>query len=296
MHKKACQILLALLITSLAAWADAPDNATALADASRTMQLAEQKSRLIDTLINTPAIKAARESENPEAVAWINISRTLLAQARESMRLQQADEAIDRLDEALRSLSKASSTLANSPSASIVAKKKQFDDLTTQLASYRRTLEDMIATPQTSQAARRLMTRLDLLSDQGHKLFEKKHFEEANKLMQEAYKLAVSEISRLRDGQEVVLTLTFNSPREEFDYEQKRYHSNQILVTMLTREGRAQAETRDLVDGFVQSASQMKNEATAKAGANKYADAIKDMETANQHLNRALQIMGVPVF
>lgn len=296
MHKKACQITLALLVTTLVAWPDTTHSTTAADDPSSRLQLAEQKSRLIETLINTPAIKAAKESDNPEAAAWINVSRTLLKQAGEAMRQRQADEAIEKLDEALRSLSKASSTLANSQSANNVARRKQFEELASQLASYRRTLEDMIATPQTSLAARQLMARLDLLSDQGHKLFEKKQFEAANKRMEEAYKLAVSEISRLREGQEVVLTLSFNSPREEFDYEQKRYHSNQILVGMLTREGRAQGETRNLVDGFVHSANQMKEEAASKAVANDYDSAIKDMETANQHLNRALQIMGVPVF
>ncbi|PKO33892.1 MAG: hypothetical protein CVU34_11035 [Betaproteobacteria bacterium HGW-Betaproteobacteria-7] len=296
MHKKACHFALVLLIATLTAWADTTHITPPADDLSRKLLLAEQKSRLIDTLINTPTIKAANENDNPEAAAWINVSRTLLNQAREAMRLRQADEAIEKLDEALRSLSKASSTLANSRSASIVARKKQFEEQTNQLASYRRALEEMVVSPQTSLGARRLMVSLDQLSDQARKLFKNEQFEAANKRMDEAYKLAVSEISRLREGQEVVLTLNFSSPREEFDYEQKRYHSNQILVGMLTREGRAQGEMRNLVDGFVHSAGQMKEEATAKASANDYKTAIKDMETANQHLNRALQIMGVPVF
>lgn len=295
MRKYACQIALALLITATSVRAEVQPDA-APNELSQKMRLAEQKSRLIETLMNTPAMKKVGEEEHPEASAWLRISRTLFDQAQESMRQQQPETAIEKLDEALRSLSKASSSLASSQSASIVAKTRQFEELDSQLASYRRALEDMSAAPQTAVAARNLLNKLDLLRRQSHELFEKKRHDEANRRMDEAYKLAVSEISRLREGQEVVLTLNFSSPREEFDYEQKRYHSNQILVGMLTREGRAQGPTRELVENFVNAAEKMKAEASSKAGANDYKEGIRAMEAANQQLNRALQLMGVPVF
>lgn len=296
MHKNACRIALALSLTIPSAWADRPDLDVAKHDPSRQMQLAEQKLRLIHTLINTPTIKSADQSGSAEATAWISVSKTLLGQAEESMRQSDPDKAIEKLDEALRSLSKASGNLASSRNAGLVAKQKKFEDLARQLASYRLALEDMVASPKTSLSARDLLAKLAQLEVRGQELAEMKQFEEANMRMEEAYKLAVSEISRIREGQEVVLALTFNSPREEFDYEQKRYHSNQILVGMLMREGRAQGTTRVLVDGFVSTAEKMKAEASAKVVSSDYKSAISDMEAANQQLNRALQSMGVPVF
>lgn len=295
MRKYVCQITLALLLTASFAHAETRPDASAN-ELSQKMQLAEQKLRLIETLINTPAMKKAGEAEHPEAGAWIGIGRGLLDQARESMRQQNADDAIEKLDEALRSLSKASSSLASSQSAGVVARTKQYEELTSQLASYRRSLEDMSNSPQMAVAARNLLHRLDLLRQQGQVHFEKKQLDEAIRHMDEAYKLAVQEISRLRAGQEVVLSLNFSSPREEFDYELKRYHSNQILVGMLTREGRAQGSTREQVDGLLSTAGKMRETANDKAATNDYTGAIRDMETANQQLNRALQVMGVAAF
>ncbi len=296
MHNKGCHFVLALLLTTLTAWADTPPSAAAPVDQSRKLQLAEQKSRLIETLIATPAMKKALEGKNPEAQGWVNISRTLLDQAKTAMQNEQPDEAIEMLDEALRSLSKASGALASDRIAGLLTRKKDFEEQVKQLDSYRRTLEEMAAVPRTSDSARRLIIQLDIMVAEGHKLFDKQKFDDALKQMTAAYNLAVAEISRLRAGQEVVHSLHFASPREEFDYEQKRYHSNEILVGMLSREGRAQGEAKGLVDGFVKAAGEMKEEAAAKAASNDYPAAIKDMEKANQHLNRALQLMGVAVF
>lgn len=296
MHNKACHFALALLLSTLTASAETQPDQAPPVDAVRQLQLAEQKSRLIETLIATPAMQGALQGKNPEAQGWVNISRTLLEQARTAMRNAQPDEAIEKLDEALRSLSKASGALASDRVAGLAARKKQFAEQVSQLDSYRRTLEEMVAVPRTAAPARRLISELERMAAAAQKLFDEQKVEAAIQQMTAAYNLAVGEISRLRDGQEVVHSLNFASPREEFDYEQKRYHSNEILVGMLSREGRAQGETGRLVAGFLRSAGELKEAAATKAAGNDYPAAIKDMEKANQHLNRALQLMGVAVF
>lgn len=268
----------------------------AAADADQKLMLAQQKAKLLETLINTPAMKAAQDGKNPEVANWLAQSRTLLAQANSAIGAARPYEAIEQLDEALRNLSKASSLLTGDGNGSVGAQKKLFDNHASQIESYRRTLQEMTSTPQTAAAARQLMVRIDAMAAEGRKLFDAGRHDEANKRMAAAYKLAVEEISRLRDGQEVVMRLQFNSPREEFDYEQKRYYSNEILVGMLIREERATGDARKQVDAYVDAAGKMKSEALTKANASDYPAAIKEMEKANQQLNRALQMMGVPVF
>lgn len=267
-----------------------------LADTNPKLVLAQQKARLVETLINTPAMKAAQDGKNPEITGWITQSRNLLSQAGNAISAARPEEAIEQLDEALRNLSKASSQLTADGTGSINTQKKQFDGHASQIESYRRTLQDMTSSPQTAAAARQLIIRIDALTAEGRKLFDSGRHDEANKRMAAAYKLAVEEISRLRDGQEVVMRLQFNSPREEFDYEQKRFYSNEILVGMLIREERATGDARKQVDAYVQGAGSIKAEATVKANAGDYPVAIKEMEKANLQLNRALQMMGVPVF
>lgn len=268
----------------------------AAADVNPKLALAQQKAKLLETLINTPAMKTAQEGANTEVAHWIGQSRALLAQAYAAMNGSRPEEAIEQLDEALRNLSKASSQLAGDGSGSLAARKRQFEEHATQIESYRRTLQDMTSSPQSAAPARQLIARIDAMTAESRKLFDSGRHEEANKRMAAAYKLAVEEISRLRDGQEVVMRLHFNSPREEFDYEQKRYYSNEILVGMLIREERAAGEARRQVDGYLQEAGSLKSGALTKANASDYPAAVKEMEKANQQLNRALQMMGVPVF
>lgn len=269
---------------------------TTSADPNQKLVLAQQKAKLVETLINTPAMKAALEGKNPDVAARLAQSRNLLNQANAAISADRPEEAIDQLDEALRNLSKASSQLTGDKNGGIGNQKKQFDEHGLQVESYRRTLQDMTNTPQTAATARQLIIRIDAITAESRQLFDSGRQEEANKRMASAYKLAVEEISRLRNGQEVVMRLQFNSPREEFDYEQKRFYSNEILVGMLIREERATGEARKQVDAYIQSATGMKSEASTKANASDYAAAIKEMEKANQQLNRALQMMGVPVF
>lgn len=294
MNNTAAHLALALLLVT-PVWADTPPGQPRQPETERRLQLAAQKSRLIETLIATPAMKQALDGKNPEAQGWANISRTLLEQAQMAMRNEQPDEAIEKLDEALRSLSKASGALAGERNSGQSAHRQQFEEQRAQLDSYRRTLEEMATVPRTAASARQLIGRLDAMVGEAHKLLDKQG-DAALKQMAAAYNLAVSEISRLREGQEVVHSLHFASPREEFDYEQKRYHSNEILVGMLSREGKAVGESRELVEGFVRTAGEMKAQAAVKAAGNDYPAAIKEMEKANQHLNRALQLMGVAVF
>lgn len=266
------------------------------AETNQRLVLAQQKARLVETLINAPAMRAAQDGKNPEVAALIAQSRNLLSQAGSAISLTRADEAIEQLDEALRNLSKASSQLTSDKPGGSGAQKRQFDEHASQIESYRRTLQDMTNTPQTAAPARQLIARIDGMTAESRKLFDSGQHEEANKRMAATYKLAVEEISRLREGQEVIMRLHFNSPREEFDYEQKRFYSNEILVGMMIREGRASGEARKQVDGYVQEANAIKAGATSRGNAGDYAAAVKDMEKANLQLNRALQTMGVPVF
>lgn len=290
MNKNARHICLSLMLFSSVVVADPP-----ISDPSKRLQLAEQKARLVEALINTPAMKAAPESKNPEVATWAINSRLLLEQARTAIGLARAEEAIEKLDEALRSLSRSGSMLT-SDANSAAAQRRRFEEHATQVESYRRTLQDMANIPQTANAARQTTIRLDQLTNEGRKFLENGKLDDANTRIASAYKLAVAEISRLRDGQEVVLRLQFASPREEFLYEQKRFHSNEILVGMMSKEERVSSETRKQVESYFNVAVDLKNEANSKASANDYPAAVKNMEKAILQLNRALQIMGVPVF
>ncbi len=263
------------------------------ADPEQQRRLAEQKLRLVEMLVNAPAAQAAA-SRDADAARLIERGRGLLRDARDALAAQRPADAATALDEALRSVSKANSRGAGGLSDSV--QKQRLQDMGEQVATYRGSLVEMLKHPQRGAEAQSALARVDALAEEGRRLAAAGRMGDANRKMAESYKLAVEEISRLRAGEVVTLSLAFNSPAEEYAYEQKRFQSNEILVNMMIAEGRAEGEKRRLVDGFVQEAGRLKADAINQTINNNFKEAVTLMEKAFIQLNRALQAMGVPAF
>ena len=270
-----------------------PAAAQTAADPEQQQRLAEQKLRLVEVLVNAPAAQAAATRDS-DAAALIERSRSLLKEAREALAAQRPVDASKALDEALRHVSKASGSGA--PGLSDSVQKQRLQDMSEQVATYRGSLFDLAKDAKSGATAKNALERVDALADEARRLAGAGRLGDANRKMAESYKLAVEEISRLRAGEVVTMSLKFNSPAEEFAYEQKRVQSNEILVNMMLAEGRAEGDKRRMVDGFVQEAVRLKAEAVNHTLNNNFNEAVTQMEKAFVQLNRALQSMGVPAF
>lgn len=267
-----------------------------LTDPEQKQRLTEQKLKLVEMLVNSPAAQATTVGREAETPALFERSKELIRQARVAISTQRYDEAGRVLDEALRNVAKAGNQATGDLGLADSVQKRQFQDFADQLAVYRPALVDMGKDPRTGAAAKKLQARIDALTGEGRQLAEAGRLGDANKKMAEAYKLAVEEISRLRAGQEVVMALKFDSPIEEFIYEQKRFQSNEILISMMISEGRANADNRKQLEAFLVQASTLRDQAGERAHHNDHKPAVTLMEQANGQLNRALQLLGVPVF
>ncbi len=260
------------------------------------LQLIEQKVKLLEVLVNSPLAKGQAGSGDAEAVALLQRRRLLLDQARQALGAQQPDEAAKFLDEALARTSQAGRSAAGKGAElSEVAVQASLANLGEQIATYRGTLQTM-AREGSSAAARALLATVDGLSVEAAKLVADGRNVEANRKMTEAYRRVVEGLSRLQAGQTVTLSLKFDSPAEEYAYEERRFQSNEMMVGMMLDEGRASGDRRRLVEEFAREAKRLRSEAAALATAGNHAAAVTAMEKAVAQLNRALQTMGVPVF
>lgn len=265
-------------------------------DPEQKKRLVEQKLKLVEMLIHSPAAGNASVGREAEAPVLIERSKALVDKAKEALKASQFDAAAQSLDEALRNVAKANSKLTGEDGLSESAQKRQLADLEEQVGTYRTAIADLSRDSRVGAATQPLLARIDALADEGRKLAGAGHPGDASKKMAQAYKLAVEELSRLRAGQEVVMSLKFDTPADEFSYEQKRFQSNEILVGMMLAEGRGEGDKRPLVDGFVAEATKLRDQALLQAQSRQHKDAVATMEKAQIQLNRALQAMGVPVF
>jgi tetratricopeptide (TPR) repeat protein len=259
-------------------------------------KLVAQKLKLVETLVNSPAAQATSVSREAETPALFENSRGLINEARRAIADQRYDDATQALDDALRKVSKANNRSSSDLGLSESVQRKQFQDFEEQISNYRLSLKDMSNDSRHADSAKKLFARIEALNNEAHHLFNAGRLGDANKKMAETYKITVEEISHLREGQEVVMSLKFDTPIEEFIYEQKRYQSNEIMASMMLAEGRATGEMRKLVDGYISNAATFKDDAGRLAHNNDYKGGVSAMEKAIGLLNRALQTMGVPVF
>jgi hypothetical protein len=279
-----------VLAIALAFAAPAVAQTAESADAQR--RLLEQKLRLVDMLLKSPAAQA-REGE---AAAGLAAGREALAQARAAIEAGNLDEAAAQTDRALKSVSAASRRGGPAAPLSESAQRKSLEDLGSQLASYRTSIVELAQDPKVGEPARALLARIDAARDEAGRQAATGQLGDANRTLAGAYRLAVEEIARLRQGQEVVMSLKFDSPADEYAYEQRRFASNDILVEQMVAQGKAEGGRQALVDKFSADARRTRDEAEALAASGDHQAAVARMEQAVGHLNRALQTMGVPVF
>jgi hypothetical protein len=257
-------------------------------------QLLEQKIRLVEMLVNSQAAKSQSASA-PGAPERLEKSRASLEQARMAMSKDLFDEAGQILDDALRTSSSPRRGSLDS-NLSEESHRLAHHNLIEQVATYRASVEDLLTTPKTSAAAKLLLGRIDSKSAEARKQAGDGRFDKANKILGEAYQLAVSELSRLRAGDEVVLSLNFATPSDEYAYELRRFESSHTLIRIMLGDNASDSNKRALVDKFVNEGFRLRAEAQGKAAEGQYSEAIRLMEGASTQINRGLQSIGVPVF
>ena len=278
-------------------------------------RLIEQKLRLVESLVNSPAAQTSADGREAEVSALLLTGRKLLDRVRRALVANQLDEAGAAIDEALRNATKASARLSNKQGAlSTSVQQANYKSLSEQVATYQSAIDDLSKLG--NNEARAIAGRINVLRADAGKQAEAGKLGDANRNLADAYKLAVESIAKLREGQTVTLTLNFSTPAEEYDYERRRFLSSEILVDMMLAEGRAEEARRNIlpgfdnvtgeglpvggrrsmVDGLIREARQQLGLAAEQAQSGDHRSAVALMEKATASLNRALQVMGVPIF
>lgn len=265
--------------------------------AEQKKRLVEQKLRLVEQLLKSPAAKSAAYGRDADSPVLVERGTQLVEQAKAALAAGDLDLAATALDEALRSASKASKRLApDAGSLNESAQRASARDLAEQVATYRAAIADLLKDGQLAAAAGAVLQQIDAQVAAAQRSAAEGRLGESNKTLGDTYRLAVQELSRLRAGQTVVMSLKFDTLADEYAYEQRRHRSQGMLLEMMLGEGRAEGAKRSLVDRFVAAAREHSDLAERQAGAGDYKSAVASMERANGEIVRALQTVGVPVF
>lgn len=133
--------------------------------AEQKRKLIEQKIRLIDMLVNSPAGRKAAAGQDADSAMLLEKGQQSLEAARRAFADSRLDEATRLLDDALKSASSSSRKMsANGGGLSESAQRKRLSDLTEQVATYRASVVDLTRDNKVAVEARQLLSRIDALS------------------------------------------------------------------------------------------------------------------------------------
>lgn len=250
--------------------------------------LLSQKLQLLESLLASPAAKKVEGSMNPAAHALLAETSALLDQARARMAADDLASAAVALDSGLRKISQATALAGKAkPQRSLAQDQARYRRLRRQTEAYVRFLANEGAAEQSALA------RLDdLLSRAGEEAVAAR-YDEANRLLGEAYGLAVAAASESRRGQTVVSSLNFETPEQELDYERRRNGSFEMLVGIMLEQAEDPARLRALADRYIAESRALRAEAEALAQGGDHSGAIDTMEQATRRLVMVLRAGGL---
>lgn len=102
-----------------------------------------------------------------------------------------------------------------------------------------------------------------------------------------------NKINELRSGDTLTRSLSFATPKEEYQYELERNDTHLMLVNVYLAENPAEGEARSKIDQHLDGARVFRKKAEDMASAGKYQDAVREMESSTVNIIRAIRAMGV---
>lgn len=271
-----------------------PATAQAAADAAPNRAVVEQKVKLLESVLNSPKTAQIASGSDAEAASLVAQARKGLAEAREALAAGDTAKAGGLLDQALKASSSASGRAARGAGGDS-AQRNRNRQMLEELNSYSASLTQAVLEKGGAEGTA-AMQRIEKLVAQAAEMTAANRHAEAGNLLGEALNLAVTTLSNLRAGQTVVLSLKFDTPADEYAYEQKRHQSNEMLIDTLVREGKLDGGRRQLLDRYLQESFKLRSQAEQVAKGGDYPGAIKIMEKANDQLMSALRASGLANF
>jgi len=102
-----------------------------------------------------------------------------------------------------------------------------------------------------------------------------------------------NEISQMRSGDTLTRSLSFATPKDEYQYELERNDTHLLLINVYLAENPVDGETRSKIDLHLDGATAFRKKADDLASTGKYQDAVREIESSTVNIIRAIRAMGV---
>lgn len=286
-------VLLATVLTgtppSLSAAAN--DDVILAARAASVAALVEAGDRLYGQCDCAPRIGdllAAARTIRTEALAMQSAGDTAAA-------LERYDQAYQLLKLTVRSIAE-QTVVSGSPAAE--GRGAASDTLQARRAEAEATLESLLLAYgrlADATALREMTARVERLRFEADQAWHAGDFDRGLLNLKAAYHQLKQSIIPLRDGQTLVTTLTFETPRDEYLYEMDRHDTHLLLVNLMLERDPEDLAGEAAVRALVDESMRLHWLAHLRAEAGDYPQAVAALEQASELLIRLLRTSGFSI-
>lgn len=260
----------------------------------------ESKTRLIRVVLSqSPAMQRIPQSNNAQAKKKLADAQALFARASAEANAGRHDAALKMLDETLREIAAASrlvpdtaqlATQERSRYASLLESTRAFVNLHKNLSARMaaRNVPSSGNPLDTILSVKQQMEKAESQASAGN-------YKDANAILNDAYKNVVTALNRMLMSETIVYDNKFESPAEEFRHELARNRSYEELVPLAIAQFNPPRETATMSERYAQQSRELRGAAEKQAASGDYTTAMKTIQDATTHLQRALRTAGVIV-
>lgn len=119
------------------------------------------------------------------------------------------------------------------------------------------------------------------------------YYDEANKLLNEVLDRMIDEMSQTLEAKTITYDLDFQTPEDEYRYEDLRNKDYLRLVPIAIAQRHPSEAVRKLVDRLVQQAKELRKQAEQEYEGAHTKQAIETMQKSTEKLQKTLKMMGV---
>ena len=131
------------------------------------------------------------------------------------------------------------------------------------------------------------------LKNDAKSLADKNDYVNANKKLETAQHIITTAIQQMLNSQTIVYDLNFETPKEEYEYELKRFGGYEELIPIAVEQKQPNEGTITLMNSFVEKGQKMRDIAIETAKSGDFPRAVAMMQDATKEIRRALRMVGV---
>ncbi len=249
-----------------------------------TEKQAENKLQQMGTILyKSTSAKQVEASENQKAITILNDAREVGKHAEVMFSEKNFQQSLEDANIAIRKLMEAVKLLHSSKNR-VVQMKNLFEKRNKQVDIFFTTAERIKSEKGWTEEQEQLFAKAYAERAFAMELYKDNSYDDAIKTLDTAYLLVTASVGSMKQGETLVRTLEFKTPKDEYDYEVDR---NEVFFSLIDIYLKGKIDEKTKID--IDKARDIQKKASVIAEKGEYKDAVKELEISTKMLIRLVR-------